>query len=46
MALEAIRGYMEADMHAVDEAEWAALLARVVRGLAPADDTTEKDRTP
>ncbi|HLU74285.1 MAG TPA: TetR family transcriptional regulator [Nonomuraea sp.] len=34
------------DMHAVDEAEWAALLARVVRGLAPADDTTEKDRTP
>jgi hypothetical protein len=27
---------LTADLHAVDEAEWSALLARVVRSLAPA----------
>ncbi|MFD2354303.1 hypothetical protein ACFSTC_41010 [Nonomuraea ferruginea] len=34
------------DLHAVDEAEWAALLARVVHGLAPAEDTIKRDSTP
>lgn len=34
------------DLHAVDEVEWAALLARVVHGLAPAEDTIKRDSTP
>ncbi|MFI6709114.1 TetR family transcriptional regulator [Nonomuraea sp. NPDC050478] len=34
------------DLHAVDEAEWAALLARVVHGLTPAEDTIKRDSTP
>ncbi|TXK42432.1 TetR family transcriptional regulator [Nonomuraea sp. C10] len=34
------------DLHAVDEAEWAALLSRVVHGLAPAEDTIKRDSTP
>jgi AcrR family transcriptional regulator len=33
------------DLHAVDEDEWAALLARVVSGLAPPDTTTMKAQT-
>ncbi|MFC5820941.1 TetR family transcriptional regulator [Nonomuraea harbinensis] len=34
------------DLHAVDEAEWAALLARVVHGLALTEDTIKRDSTP
>jgi ferredoxin len=33
------------DLHAVGEQEWAALLARVVTGLAPADITAQTDRS-
>ncbi|MFG1943893.1 TetR family transcriptional regulator [Nonomuraea sp. NPDC048826] len=34
------------DLHAVDEADWAALLSRVVTGLAPSDTTAPRDSTP
>ena len=33
------------DLHAVAEEEWAALLARVVAGLAPAAVTAQSDST-
>ena len=34
------------DLHAVAEEEWAALLTRVIAGLAPAADTTQTGTQP
>jgi AcrR family transcriptional regulator len=37
---------LTADLHAVDEAEWSALLARVVSALSPAPGTARAGRAP